>query len=294
MSMAGGKRPQAYFKYLLSLLFFGSNGVVASRISLNSYEIVFFRTLLGSLFLIAVFLFSKGKIQGFQNKKHLMFLSISGVAMGVSWMLLFEAYTKIGVSMATLVYYCGPVIVMALSPLIFHERLGIGRIAGFGVVLGGMLLINGEALQQNEFSWGLLYGILSAVMYAFMVIFNKKAKSITGLENAMLQLIVSFVTLSVFMVAKQGFPMASLSQNLLPVLFLGIVNTGIGCYLYFSSIENLSAGTIAIFGYLEPLSAVVFAVAFLQERLSVVQILGGIFIIGGAAIGELSSLKGSR
>ena len=88
--------------------------------------------------------------------------------------------------------------------------------------------------------------------------------------------------------------MASLSQNLLPVLFLGIVNTGIGCYLYFSSIENLSAGTIAIFGYLEPLSAVVFAVAFLQERLSVVQILGGIFIIGGAAIGELSSLKGSR
>lgn len=64
-----------------------------------------------------------------------------------------------------------------------------------------------------------------------------------------------------------------------------------GCYLYFSSIQQLPVESIAICGYLEPLSALIFAALFLQERLSAIQILGAIFIIGGAALGELSIYK---
>lgn len=43
-------------------------------------------------------------------------LIVSGIAMGTS-VFLYEAYVRIGVSIAALFYYCGPVIVMALSPL---------------------------------------------------------------------------------------------------------------------------------------------------------------------------------
>ncbi|MFL0196013.1 DMT family transporter [Clostridium sp. WILCCON 0269] len=280
-----------YFKYFLALLLFGSNGIVASYILLNSYEIVFLRAFIGSLFLIVVFILSKGKLQGLQNKKHFIFLIISGMAMGISWMFLYEAYAEIGVSIATLIYCCGPVIVMVFAPLLFHEHLSILRILGFCIALIGMFFVNGNTLRQNGFSWGLICGILSAVMYAFMVIFNKKAKSITGLENAMLQLIASFLTVAIFMQIKQGLVISSLMQNIFPVLFLGVINTGIGCYLYFSSIQQLPAGSVGICGYLEQLSALVFSALFLQERLSGVQILGAIFIIGGAAIGELSIHK---
>lgn len=282
---------KAYLKYLSALLLFGLNGIVASYILLSSYQIVFLRTLIGSLFLAVIFMFSKGRLQAFQNKNHFIFLIISGMSMGISWMFLYEAYARIGVSIATLAYYCGPVIVMALAPLIFHERLSIFRILWFLIVLTGMFLVNGSTLQQNGFSWGLLCGILSAVMYAFMVIFNKKARSITGLENSMLQLIISFLVVAIFMQIKHGLVISSLSQNIFPVLFLGVVNTGIGCYLYFSSIQQLPAGSVAICGYLEPLSALIFAALFLHERLSAVQIIGAAFIIGGAALGELSSLR---
>jgi hypothetical protein len=51
-------------KYISALLLFGSNGIVASYIPLNSYEIVFLRTLLGSLFLLAVFVMTRGKYSG--------------------------------------------------------------------------------------------------------------------------------------------------------------------------------------------------------------------------------------
>ena len=113
------EQTKSYFKYILALLLFGSNGVVASHIALTSYEIVWLRTLIGSLFLIVLFLLSKGRFTFVQKKKDFLFLAISGAAMGISWMFLYEAYQQIGVSLSSLLYYCGPVIVMVLSPFLF-------------------------------------------------------------------------------------------------------------------------------------------------------------------------------
>jgi drug/metabolite transporter (DMT)-like permease len=275
-----------YLRYISALLLFGSNGIVASYILLNSYEIVFLRTFIGGLFLLAVFLITKGKFRGLQNKKHLTYLAISGAAMGASWMFLFEAYRQIGVSLATLAYYCGPVIVMALAPLVFKEKMVPVKIFGFLAVLVGMFLVNRHTLMQNGFSWGLLYGVMAAMLYAFMVIFNKKAVRITGLENAVWQLAVGFITVALFTVIKQGIVIPVTSGSLFPILLLGILNTGIGCYLYFSAIQHLPAQSVAILGYLEPLSALIFSAAILQERLTFVQMMGAVLILGGAAFGE--------
>lgn len=284
----------AYLKYVAALLLFGSNGIVASHIALSSYEIVFTRTLIGSLFLILIFLLTKQKVQFYKTGRHFLYLVISGVAMGASWMFLYEAYAQVGVSVATLAYYCGPVIVMILSPLIFREKMTSARVVGFLAVLIGLFCVNAQALSQGKTAWGLFCGILSAVMYAFMVIFNKKAVSITGLENSMWQLITSFVTVAIFVGLKQGYAIPVTRADLAPILFLGIVNTGIGCYFYFSSIGRLPVQTVAILGYLEPLSALLFSAALLGEKLSPVQLLGAALILGGAALGELWGQKQSR
>lgn len=282
----------AYFKYFLALLLFGLNGIVASHIALSSYEIVFTRTLIGSLFLISIFLFSKQKLQVWNNRNHLFFIVISGVAMGTSWMFLYEAYVQIGVSLATLAYYSGPILVMILSPLLFREKVAKTTLFGFFTVVVGMLCVNGQALLQGGASWGMVFGILSAIMYAFMVIFNKKAVSITGLENPMWQLVASFITVALFLVFKQGLPIFKIDGNLIPILILGIVNTGLGCYFYFSSIGEMPVQTVAIFGYLEPLSALLFSAFLLGETMSRFQIVGAVLILGGAAFGEL--LRGEQ
>lgn len=173
--------------------------------------------------------------------------------MGTSWMFLYEAYARIGVSIATLAYYCGP-------------------------VLPG----------------GWFAGSMSAIMYAFMVIFNKKAISITGLENSMCQLCIGFITVAVFLGLYQGFSIRFEPDSMLPILILGIINTGIGCYFYFSSIGDLPVQTVAICGYLEPLSALVFSVIFLGETLSFVQIIGAMLVLGGTAFGELFRRKKNK
>jgi drug/metabolite transporter (DMT)-like permease len=201
-------------------------------------------------------------------------------------MFLYEAYAQIGVSLASLAYYCGPIIVMILSPLLFREKIALATLIGFFAVMFGMLCVNGQVLFQGRASWGLMFGVLSAVMYAFMVIFNKKAVSIIGLENPMLQLIISFLAVAVFVGIKQGFSIHRIDGNWAPILILGIVNTGIGCYFYFSSIGELPVQTVVICGYVEPLSALFFSAALLGEEMSWLQIIGSVMILGGAAFGE--------
>ncbi|MCC7117682.1 MAG: EamA family transporter [Anaerolineales bacterium] len=279
-------RNKSALKYITALILFGSNGIVASYITLSSYEIVFTRTLIGALFLALLFVFSGQERRFWKNKTHSLYLIISGVAMGASWMFLFEAYRQIGVSVATLAYYCGPVIVMIFSQIVFKEKITIAKGAGFFAVILGMFFLNQQAFLQGQPSRGLGFGILAAMMYAFMVIFNKKAVSITGLENPTWQLMASFVTVAFFLVFRQAFPIPVESKNLMLILLLGVVNTGVGCYFYFSSIGDLPVQTVAMLGYLEPLSALFFSAALLGESLDFLQLIGAVLILGGAAFGE--------
>jgi drug/metabolite transporter (DMT)-like permease len=281
----------AYLRYLTALLLFGSNGIVASHISLGSCQIVLLRTLIGSALLVVLYLTGRPRANFANNKRHLFFLVLSGIAMGASWMFLYEAYRRIGVSIASLAYYCGPVIVMALSPLLFGERLTVRKLCGFASVLCGIFFIDAKTAWHAGVDFGLLCGVMSAVMYAAMVIFNKKAKSITGIENAALQLFVSFLTTAIFVGFTFNFDINIQHGDWPYILLLGIANTGLGCYLYFSSIANIPVQAVAVCGYLEPLSAVVLSAVFLKETMTPMQIAGAVLIIGGAVFAEMRRFK---
>ena len=275
---------RAYLSYFLALLLFGSNGVVASFIHLDSYEIVFLRSVLGTILLLAIYFLTGYKITALRYRKDIFFIVLSGISMAADWLFLFEAYAQIGVNMGMLINYCGPAIVVAFSPFLFKERLTRSKQAALLAALIGVFLISGQAMGGGS-SWGLICAVLSAFSYASMVICNKMAKQVQGLENAMLQLLFAFLTVAVFVWVKQGIRIEVVSEDLLPILWLGLLNTGIGCYFYFSSIGRLPAQTVAICGYLEPLSAVLFSFLFLHEVMRSLQIIGAAFIIGGALIG---------
>lgn len=280
-----------YIKYILALLLFGTNGIVASYISLSSYEIVYLRVLIGGLFLILLFKVTGGKFHVRQYKRDCLFIVLSGIAMGTGWLFLYEAYQLIGVSFASLLYYCGPVIVMAVSPVIFKERLTLFKIVGFITVLTGVFLITGKTAVSGSSYWGLICGMMSAVLYAVLLICNKLSVHIVGMENATIQLAASFIAVAVYKIIKEGIIIPIIPNEIPWILFLGLVNSGLGCYLYFSPLDKLPVQTVAVCGYIEPLSAVVFSAIILHERMTPLQMAGVVCIIGGAMIGELLGKK---
>ena len=142
---------------------------------------------------------------------------------------------------------------------------------------------------------GIVCGIASAFCYALMVIASKGAPHIEGLENSALQVSAAFVTELALTLITQGAPsflsagVASIDWR--AVAMLGVVNTGIGCLLYFSAVAKLPVQTVAVVGYLEPLSAVVFSAALLGEAITPVRLMGAALIIGGALFCELAGKR---
>ena len=280
-----------FIKYILASLIFGTNGIVSSCIDLTSSHIVLLRSLIGCAFLLLLHIITGGRFTFTKYKKQFVFLIISGMALGASWLFLFVAYIKIGVSVASLLYYCGPVIVMAVSPLIFKDKLTKYKIIGICAVLCGLYLINGSGFAAGSDAAGIVPALLSAVMYAVMIISSKKVHDIRGKENAALQMLGCLCIVAVATFFTHGYNMNIATEDIIPILILGIVNTGFAIWFYFSSINRLPVYTVAVCGYTEPLSAVIFSVLFLKESMSVLQILGVVLIIGGAMFAEIAGKK---
>lgn len=283
----------AYLKYISALLLFGLNGIVAAQIPLTSTEIVVLRSFFGTAFLIVILAATRQKLTCLRCPRQAVLVAISGAAMGASWLLLYRAYELVGVSIATLLYYCGPVLVMALSPIFFKEKLAIPKIIGIIVVFCGVIMLNGVGGGTLD-ALGLLCGIGGAALYVLMVITNKKA-GLPGLENTAVQLLFGFLAAAVFYLLQGGAVPTVPAESWGWVLLLGLVNTGFGCWLYFSSIGTLPVQTVSVLGYLEPLSAVLFSVVLLHEALTPARWLGAAMIVGGAMAAEfIKSEKTTR
>ncbi len=291
-------------KYLASLLLFGSNGIIASQIDLPSGQVVLLRTLLGSLALCAALGVSLWRRRSgadgaasqavaplacLEHPRQAAALALSGAALGVGWIFLFAAYRLVGVGVASLAYYCGPVIVMLLSPLLFGERLTGPKLAGFGCVVLGAFLVVAQCGGSAPDPRGLALGGASALMYAVMVVFSKRAPEVGGMEAACVQMLASFAAVAAWSIPTGGLvtPGQVAGANLPAVLVLGLVNTGLGCYLYFSSLGRLPVQRVAVCGYLEPLSAVALGALLLGESLTPGRMLGAALVVGGAAASEL-------
>jgi drug/metabolite transporter (DMT)-like permease len=279
-----------YIKFLAAVLLFGSNGIIASYIALDSYVIVLSRMVIGGIFLLLLLMWRQKKIWTGPPRKLWGKLIFAGVALGGNWLFLYESYVQIGVSLATLACYSGPVMVLLLSVPLFHERITVIKAAGMVTVIAGMLCVNGVDVQSHGVSWGLMSGILSAVCFALLVIINKKMKGVDGLEGTLCQLLVGGVMVGAVTFSMQPHIGVLSVESVFAVVVLGVINTGIGCYLYFSAMQYLPAQTVSICGYLEPFSALVFAAVFLGEELSSLQILGAALILGGVVLAELYPL----
>lgn len=240
---------RSYFKYLAALFLFGSNGFVASFISLTSYETVLTRSVLGSALLIALYFLTGHDLSFIKHKKDLAFIALSGVAMAADWLFLFEAYTHIGVGLSILINYFGPVMVIALSPIVLKEKISLQKLIALIAAILGVVLISGSAVIGGLNKWGILCAVFSAFSYTIMVLSSKKTEHVTGMDNSMFQLFITMITVVIFVWVKQGLYVPIQPNEIIPILWLGLVNTGIGCYLYFSSIGKISAQSVGILGY---------------------------------------------
>lgn len=282
------KKIKAEFKIIIAMLIFGSIGIFVKLINLPSVEIVLLRTVIGSTFIGSILLFTKQALDFKAIKQNLKVLLIAGVVLGGNWVFLFEAYQYSSVGIATLIHYSAPALVFILSPIVLKEKLTSQKVIGIMATIIGMLIINGINGSGQGISLGIIYGIISASLYACIMILNKFIEDLSGLETTFIQLFIAGIVMAVytFVTMRSSFIIPR-GSDLIMVVIVGVVHTGIACYLYFSSMRELPGQTIAIMSYIDPASTLIFSAIFLQERLTLFQVFGALLILGGTAFSQL-------
>ena len=284
------KQKSAKVMLSVSMIIFGTLGLFTRNIGVTSGELALYRAILAVLLLTGYFLVTKQKIEFKAIKKELVLLLLSGVAMGINWILLFEAYKYTTISAATLSYYFAPVIVTVACPLLFREKLTKKQILCFLLSTVGLVLIIGfDGLSgSGTHLFGILLGLGAAVFYATVILLNKFIKKVEGIQRTFLQFLAAIVTLLPYVLCTGGTHFELLdTKGWVSLLIVGLVHTGITYCLYFSALKELKGQEVAILSYLDPLVAVIISVAVLGEKMTFLQLIGGVLILGCTLWNEL-------
>lgn len=277
-------------QFILSMIIFGTIGLVVRHIGLSSSESALLSSTIGCLFLICVFVVTKKKIPWDMIKTNSIVLLLSGVALGGNWIFLYSSYQYTTLTNATLAYYFAPVLVIFSSPILLKEALSVKKGICVCIALIGLVMIVGNGmsnLEDHDFI-GIILGIIAAVFYASLMLIGKFIHDIEKLELTIIQLGITAILLFFYVFFTNGISFFSVSASSIPfIAILGIVNTGIGFWLFFCGMEKLSGQSIAMLSYVDPLVAIVISAIILHEKMTTIQIVGGILLLGFTFISEI-------
>lgn len=275
---------------LVSMAVFGTLAPFVRRIGVSSGELALYRAILAALLIGVFLLVTRQPIRVKGLGRELPLLLLSGMAMGINWILLFEAYKYTTVAISTLSYYFAPVIVTVVCPFLFRETLTVKQILCFVMSTLGLALVIGitDLGSGGNNGLGIAFGLGAACFYACVILLNKFIKGITGIHRTFLQFLSAIAILLPYVMFSGGMHLDALDPTgWLCLLIVGLVHTGITYCLYFSSLKELPGQEAAILSYIDPLVAIIVGVLVLGEPLSWQQLLGGSLILGFTLWNEL-------
>ena len=287
-----GAAVAAKLKLILAMLIFGTIGIFVRNIGLPSSVIAVCRGYVGMLFLVLVLVLQRKKPDFKAIRSNFLMLMISGGLIGLNWIALFEAYNYTTVTTATLCYYLAPVFVTLASPFVLQEKLTGKKLLCVAVALFGMVFVSGVLEGGISGLRGILYGVTAAILYASVILMNKRMQPIPAFDKTLIQLgMAATVALPYVVVTEDVGALSPAPLALVLLLVVGIIHTGVAYAMYFSSIEDIPAQTVALFSYIDPVSAIFLSAIFLREPLTLFSCIGAALVLGSTLVSELPDRK---
>lgn len=236
-----------------------------------------------------VFLVGSQNQLGSIGGKTLLFLILSGLATGCSWLCYFRALQLGDINKVVPIDKSSTVLTILLAALLLGEGIGLTR--GLGVVLiaaGTLLMIEkkaGETGKTGGTAW-LWYALGSAVFASLTAILGKVG--ISGVESNLgtairtgVVLVMSWVM--VFVAGKQP-ALKAIPKRELGFIYLSGLATGGSWLCYYRALQDGPASLVAPIDKLSILVTVLFSYVVFHEKLSRRSALGLLLLVGGTLV----------
>jgi drug/metabolite transporter (DMT)-like permease len=271
-----------YGEIIAASILWGLAGIFGKMITgMSAQSIIFYRVTIAFIILFAVLLIS-GNLHRVHLKNKKSYLVLFSILQAATMLTYFEAILKASVSIAVLLLYTAPVYVTVLSPLLLKERATKKGLIALLLSIAGILFIVGP--EKPDFSLqsiGIIAGIISGIAYGFQIM---TSKFISPTYSGSTQAFWSFLVAALVLLPSGLVPMDVFSSNVIFLILLAIFPTILAVSFYFNGLAKVRASNASILGLIEPVSAIVLSVLILNERLAFPEVIGGAFILAGAAL----------
>lgn len=269
-------------------LFWGSSFLIIKLMdgTLSPWAIAASRGVLGAAAL-ALWLISLGQ-KPWPARSEIKDWIILGTSNGwVPNVLVAYALTRLDSGPAAMIQSAGALVTAVLAHVFFaEERLTASRLLGIAIGLVGVALIIGPSAFGGH-AEPLAVLAMVGVMLGYAV-GNLYARAIPGADPARLalgqQMVSGTVATGLAFVFSGVGAFATVPQNLLPVLALGIFATALPMAVFMKLICAAGPTRASLTSYLVPTVAVILGVVVLGERLEFSQLLGGIIVLSGIGL----------
>ncbi|SEL84706.1 Threonine/homoserine efflux transporter RhtA [Kosakonia sacchari] len=271
--------PEGAWQMSLAMLISGSIGAFVLLSGMAVIDVVFWRCLIGALTLFLFIRFSKQPLS--RIPRTILLLAIAGgVALVINWLLLFAAYSRISMGLATVVYNTQPFMLVLMSMLL-GERVTLTKWGWLLLAFSGVVLLLLSELRHPNAQWlsGMAMALGAAFFYALTAMIARRLRQLPPQHIALIQVLTGVLML---------LPLAHISAPAQPfswamVLTLGILHTGVMYQLLYSAIQKLPTPLIGSLSFIYPLVAIVIDNLLFGHSLSLVQMAGGVLILLAAA-----------
>jgi drug/metabolite transporter (DMT)-like permease len=215
----------------------------------------------------------------------------------------FIAFDRITVALALLGFYTYPVLVAAANVALGREPLDRPRLVALVLAVGGMIAVVAAQLDPvagvrfDAIGFGLALG--AACSQAVFVVLSRSGYGTVPADQAMAVVLAVTVICSIGLALAMGagealaFPIHQ--PSVLPLLaFTGLFAAAIPSILFLTGIRLVGGTGAGILMLFEPVVGVALAAWLLSERLTPVQVAGGLAILAAAVILQRSAPTGGR
>jgi len=281
-----------HFRHILELniavLLISTSGVLGRYISMPPPITIWWRCLFAAV-LLGVFCWYKKVDLKISTIKDWKTIILSGLFFGAHWITYFYALQLSNVAIGMLSLFTYPVITALLEPLFFKSKLNIKHVLLGIVVLIGIYFLTPELNLENNFTKGVIFGLISSVFYALRNILLKK--KIAHYHGSMLMFYQMIVVTLVLWPALFFFEMNPVKNDWSALIILALVTTAIGHTLFVMSFKNFSISAASIMSSIQPIYGILFALLFLNEMPMNRTLIGGVIILTTVIIESYQSKK---
>ena len=209
-------------------------------------------------------------------------ITIAGLASGVAMLCFFWSLARLDASMAAMILSTMPLFVLVILAFL-GEKFTRRNSARLALGLGGVYLVIGPGGEPDV--RGVLLALTAVIFFAGQLVLTQFALKGRDSRTITLYMTMMMAVVVVGYWLMWGEPWVNPGvRGWMAIGTLAVVSTYLARLFMYGAIARLGSGQMSLLLPLETLLTVTWSVVFLRERLTPIQLVGGVLILASALL----------